>query len=171
MDASNGQDVNTADTNNIHITRDGTDKNGRGKGKEREPMTNSPRNIQPLQDHNVYNVDQEDVLIIDANDIHTSRSSSSRKDFITSMLLDIGERENNSATADFDTHLIEYDYYATLNLTPSFTDDELRNTYKRLTLLYHPDKHASERDRDIAREQFERVQKAYNGTSFLSMLH
>jgi DnaJ-domain-containing protein 1 len=50
--------------------------------------------------------------------------------------------------------------YEILGVAPYATDDELRVAYRRLALLYHPDRHPEE-DREIAGQIFARIASAY----------
>ncbi|RDW93070.1 J domain-containing protein [Aspergillus mulundensis] len=56
----------------------------------------------------------------------------------------------------------ESDYYALLGLPrdPPPTDGAIRSAYRTLTLSFHPDKQPSEL-RDVAEQQFKRIQDAY----------
>ncbi|XP_022100618.1 dnaJ homolog subfamily C member 11-like [Acanthaster planci] len=53
------------------------------------------------------------------------------------------------------------DYYAILNSRKEATSDELRAAYRRMCVLYHPDKHINETDKTAAEAIFNKVQKAY----------
>ncbi|XP_038061673.1 dnaJ homolog subfamily C member 11-like [Patiria miniata] len=53
------------------------------------------------------------------------------------------------------------DYYAILNTRKEASSDELRAAYRRMCVLYHPDKHRDEKDKTAAEAVFNKVQKAY----------
>lgn len=50
------------------------------------------------------------------------------------------------------------DYYTILELSPSATPDEIKKAYRRLALLYHPDKNNNDK---YASAQFEEIKEAY----------
>eukprot|EP00047_Mylnosiga_fluctuans_P005928 m.243678 g.243678 ORF g.243678 m.243678 type:complete len:558 (-) comp14285_c0_seq1:99-1772(-) len=52
-------------------------------------------------------------------------------------------------------------YYAILNIPKDASADEVKNAYRRLCVLYHPDKHQTEERQTLARELFPRIQTAY----------
>lgn len=53
------------------------------------------------------------------------------------------------------------DYYAVLNVPKEASADELKNSYRRLCVLYHPDKHQDEERQTLAKDLFPRIQTAY----------
>ncbi|KAJ1650943.1 hypothetical protein IWQ61_008374 [Dispira simplex] len=55
----------------------------------------------------------------------------------------------------------EKSYYAILNVSKQASDDEIRESYRRLCLAFHPDKHRDPLAHQAARIQFERIQRAY----------
>uniref|UniRef100_A0A023GL89 J domain-containing protein n=1 Tax=Amblyomma triste TaxID=251400 RepID=A0A023GL89_AMBTT len=64
--------------------------------------------------------------------------------------------------ADDDILQVEDDYYTFLNIARDATPEEITNAYRRLSKIYHPDKHAdpgSKRDAEIL---FNKTRKAYD---------
>ncbi|PIK58546.1 putative dnaJ-like subfamily C member 11-like [Apostichopus japonicus] len=55
----------------------------------------------------------------------------------------------------------EEDFYAILNVRKEANDEELKSSYRRLCMFYHPDKHESEEDKAAAKAIFTKVQEAY----------
>ncbi|KAI9031463.1 hypothetical protein DFJ74DRAFT_702469 [Hyaloraphidium curvatum] len=62
------------------------------------------------------------------------------------------ERDDADATPD---------YYAVLNVERGASDEDIRNSYRRLALVYHPDRVAAE-DRAAAARAFDTVQRAFD---------
>jgi molecular chaperone DnaJ len=50
--------------------------------------------------------------------------------------------------SDSDSDLVVANYYDVLGLSENATEDEIRTTYKRLTVAYHPDKNTNERSNE-----------------------
>eukprot|EP00795_Rhopilema_esculentum_P007159 gene7159-12817_t len=53
------------------------------------------------------------------------------------------------------------DFYAILNVRKEASSDEIRNAYKRMCTLYHPDKHQGQEKKQVAEKLFNKVGKAY----------
>ncbi|XP_063965152.1 dnaJ homolog subfamily C member 11-like isoform X2 [Lytechinus pictus] len=53
------------------------------------------------------------------------------------------------------------DYYAILNVRREADQDELKAAYRRMCMLYHPDKHGLDADKETAEAIFNNVQEAY----------
>ena len=54
------------------------------------------------------------------------------------------------------------EYYSFLNLTPDCTDDEIKVAYKRLALLWHPDRHKDADSRERATAQFGKLTQIHD---------
>ncbi|KAL9971144.1 hypothetical protein ACROYT_G023633 [Oculina patagonica] len=55
----------------------------------------------------------------------------------------------------------EVDYYAALNVRKEANEDEIKAAYRRMCVLYHPDKHRDPAKKKIAVDLFNKIQKAY----------
>jgi DnaJ-class molecular chaperone len=49
---------------------------------------------------------------------------------------------------DSDSDIMIANYYDVLGLSENATEDEIKTTYHRLTLVYHPDKNTNERSNE-----------------------
>ncbi|MCH8479133.1 MAG: co-chaperone DjlA [Wenzhouxiangella sp.] len=71
-----------------------------------------------------------------------------------------------SAGSDTPTAQVREDAYAVLGVSPSASDAEVKQAYRRLMSRYHPDKFAArglcERTRAVAEERVHEVRKAYD---------
>uniref|UniRef100_A0A182PVS3 J domain-containing protein n=1 Tax=Anopheles epiroticus TaxID=199890 RepID=A0A182PVS3_9DIPT len=56
---------------------------------------------------------------------------------------------------------VEEDYYATLNLPRTATQDEISKAYRNLSRIFHPDKHGNGENKQKAELMFNRTKKAY----------
>lgn len=52
------------------------------------------------------------------------------------------------------------DYYAVLGLTKDATDDDIKKSYRKLAMKYHPDRNADS-DKVVAEQKFKEVKEAY----------
>jgi DnaJ homolog subfamily C member 9 len=68
---------------------------------------------------------------------------------------------NNPASSFFDQ--VDVDLYAVLGLESTATDEEIKKVYRKLALIYHPDKHVSstEDTKQAASRKFQQVGFAY----------
>ncbi|ESN92232.1 hypothetical protein HELRODRAFT_194364 [Helobdella robusta] len=66
----------------------------------------------------------------------------------------------NSDESDFDLE-DEDDYYAWLGLNRSASADEINNAYRRLSRMYHPDKHQSDDKKQKAAQLFNKIKRAH----------
>ncbi|KAF9183668.1 hypothetical protein BGZ51_003871 [Haplosporangium sp. Z 767] len=55
----------------------------------------------------------------------------------------------------------ELDYYAVLNLSKTASDDEIKDSYKRLSRIFHPDKHSDPALKEAAETKFHVINKAF----------
>ncbi|KAJ7393344.1 DnaJ (Hsp40), sub C, member 11 [Desmophyllum pertusum] len=53
------------------------------------------------------------------------------------------------------------DYYAVLNVRKEANENEIKAAYRRMCVLYHPDKHHDPAKKKIAVELFSKIQKAH----------
>ncbi|MGL6267902.1 MAG: DnaJ domain-containing protein, partial [Chitinophagaceae bacterium] len=51
------------------------------------------------------------------------------------------------------------DYYRVLEVSPQSTPVEIKKSFRRLAMLYHPDKHDEDK---IASAQYREIQEAYD---------
>ncbi|KAJ1679256.1 hypothetical protein EV182_002420, partial [Spiromyces aspiralis] len=83
--------------------------------------------------------------------------SESRTDFDESETKErVQQMEESLPSADID-------FYALLNVSRDATDDDIKEAHRRLSRLFHPDKHADPGMHSDAQEQFQRIQRAYEG--------
>ena len=54
------------------------------------------------------------------------------------------------------------DYYSILNVRREASSDEIRNAYRRMCVMYHPDKHTDPKHKAIAEHIFSKVHKAHD---------
>ena len=68
---------------------------------------------------------------------------------------------NNPTSLFFDDE--DVDLYAVLSIESSATDEDIKKAYRKLALIYHPDKHASstEAAKQAASRKFQQVGFAY----------
>eukprot|EP00052_Salpingoeca_macrocollata_P012288 m.95146 g.95146 ORF g.95146 m.95146 type:complete len:554 (-) comp18413_c0_seq1:1708-3369(-) len=55
----------------------------------------------------------------------------------------------------------EDDLYQILNVARDASEEDIRSAYRRMCVLYHPDKHQTEDLKKVARDMFPKIQKAY----------
>ncbi|XP_040014473.1 dnaJ homolog subfamily C member 11-like [Xiphias gladius] len=73
----------------------------------------------------------------------------------------LGPNANMAASVDDDFELNNQDYYALLNVRKEATLEELKASYRRLCMLYHPDKHRDPELKRQAEQLFNQVHQAY----------
>ncbi|KAM4588969.1 dnaJ homolog subfamily C member 11 [Odontesthes bonariensis] len=66
-----------------------------------------------------------------------------------------------AATVDDDIEFNNQDYYSLLNVRKEATLEELKASYRRLCMLYHPDKHRDPELKSQAEQLFNQVHQAY----------
>ncbi|KAJ3414219.1 hypothetical protein HDV05_006836 [Chytridiales sp. JEL 0842] len=86
--------------------------------------------------------------------------SASDQPFGANVSLDDMEAAEQYVTSE--TQLAAVDYYAVLNLEKNASEDDIKNSYRRLCMTFHPDKHQSLEDKEAAQRQFQVIQKAYD---------
>ncbi|OCH93953.1 DnaJ-domain-containing protein [Obba rivulosa] len=69
-----------------------------------------------------------------------------------------GREENGDASESPESQ--NY-YYTVLNLPPTASDQEVRDRYRQLSVIFHPDKQHDETTKDTATKRFLEIQKAY----------
>ncbi|XP_050429848.1 dnaJ homolog subfamily C member 11 [Adelges cooleyi] len=62
---------------------------------------------------------------------------------------------------DSENDFLEEDYYSVLNLPKTATQEEITFAYRRLSKIFHPDKHVDENKKKDAEILFNKAQKAY----------
>uniref|UniRef100_A0A3B4VME0 DnaJ homolog subfamily C member 11 n=4 Tax=Seriola TaxID=8160 RepID=A0A3B4VME0_SERDU len=72
-----------------------------------------------------------------------------------------GPKPNMAASVDDDFELNNQDYYSLLNVRKEATLEELKASYRRLCMLYHPDKHRDPELKRQAEQLFNQVHQAY----------
>ncbi|CAH0556461.1 unnamed protein product [Brassicogethes aeneus] len=58
-------------------------------------------------------------------------------------------------------NVIDEDFYSFLNLPKEATKEEINNAYRRLSLMYHPDKHVEQAAKEKAEVLFNKTKRAY----------
>ena len=72
------------------------------------------------------------------------------------------EESSGQSIKQQETDIPAQSYYAVLNLTPTTaTPDHIKNAYKKLCLLYHPDKFTTQQEKDLAERNFRLLNTAY----------
>ncbi|EMD34782.1 hypothetical protein CERSUDRAFT_116966 [Gelatoporia subvermispora B] len=69
-----------------------------------------------------------------------------------------GLHENGDAS---DSPIGESFYYTVLNLPPTASDQEIRDRYRQLSVVFHPDKQHNDETKATATKRFLEIQKAY----------
>ncbi|KAE8298151.1 DnaJ-like protein subfamily C member 11 [Larimichthys crocea] len=72
-----------------------------------------------------------------------------------------GANANMAASVDDDFEFNNQDYYSLLNVRKEATLEELKASYRRLCMLYHPDKHRDPELKSQAEQLFNQVHQAY----------
>jgi DnaJ family protein C protein 11 len=75
---------------------------------------------------------------------------------------DISDDEVEDLDDFIEKNQTEMDYYAILNVPKNATQDEIKNAYRKLCILYHPDKHSSDINKIVAQREFQKINKAYD---------
>src|SRR5919197_3965914 len=58
-------------------------------------------------------------------------------------------------------HVAKRDYYETLGVDRSASDDDLKKAYRKLARQYHPDLQNGDQQKKVAEEKFKEVNEAY----------
>ncbi|CAF0936200.1 unnamed protein product [Rotaria sordida] len=72
------------------------------------------------------------------------------------------DSSSNFFTNDLDRNDSERDLYAILHISKDADTTTIQQAYRRLTLLYHPDKHTDSRNKQLAVDLFIQVKNAYD---------
>ncbi|CAG0891239.1 unnamed protein product [Cyprideis torosa] len=64
--------------------------------------------------------------------------------------------------SSLEAYLDSEDYYAFFNLKKDASDEEITAAYRRLSRLYHPDKHKGEEQKKLAENLFGKTQRVYD---------
>ncbi|KAI0084716.1 hypothetical protein BDY19DRAFT_909620 [Irpex rosettiformis] len=75
----------------------------------------------------------------------------------------------SSSELDADAASPEY-YYTVLNLPSAASSEEIRDKYKQLSLIFHPDKQVGAELKETATQTFLQIQKAYEGLKGLELV-
>jgi hypothetical protein len=67
---------------------------------------------------------------------------------------------------DIDKEIAPIDYYGVLNVGQSSNELEIKNSYKKLCMTFHPDKQPEE-SKQFAEEKFHLIQRAYHGNHLI----
>jgi len=62
-------------------------------------------------------------------------------------------------------HVAKRDYYETLGVDRSASDEDLKKAYRKLARQYHPDLHTGEQQKKVSEEKFKEVNEAYEALS------
>ena len=54
------------------------------------------------------------------------------------------------------------DPYVILGVSPSATDDEIREAYRKMSLKFHPDRHSQSTLSDLAEEKMKEINAAFD---------
>ncbi|CAF3822124.1 unnamed protein product [Rotaria magnacalcarata] len=72
------------------------------------------------------------------------------------------DSSSNFFTNDLDRNDIERNLYAILHINKDADTTAIQQAYRRLTLLYHPDKHIDQQNKQLAMDLFIQVKNAYD---------
>ena len=66
---------------------------------------------------------------------------------------------------------VDNEYYNFLHVSRNATAEEITAAYKKLSRLYHPDKHIEEQKKQQALIMFTKLKNSYEGKYFIKILH
>ncbi|KAJ1821690.1 hypothetical protein LPJ56_001089 [Coemansia sp. RSA 2599] len=81
--------------------------------------------------------------------------------------MDIGSESDEARLQELEHQAAEAaasdsaDYYAALNVSRTASTEDIRDAYRRLSRIFHPDRHQSAEQRQWAQRQFQTTQRAY----------
>ena len=79
--------------------------------------------------------------------------------------------ESNDRRMQSESEPVDNEYYNFLHVSRNATPEEITAAYKKLSRLYHPDKHIEEQKKQQALIMFTKLKNFYEGKQFIKILH